>query len=86
MREPALPAQPRGLFCDKVAATVANVGRGTAALYAEQNMRLQAQDLRGDMIRGGVRRVRLVQHRTECAAAGWGSLTICTSVARLCGQ
>jgi len=85
-REPVLPAQPRGLVCDRTTATVTSVGRATAALYAEQSVRQQAQEVRGDMIRGGLRRVRMVHARTHCAPTGWSSLTTCTTVARLCGQ
>jgi hypothetical protein len=86
VREPPLAPPPRGLICDKATSTVTNVGRATTSLYAQENLKHQVRDLRGDMVQAGVRRVRPVQMRTECRPAGYGALTSCTAVVRLCGR
>jgi hypothetical protein len=76
--------------CDTVTATGTSYGRHQARRHAEQNLRHQLPDARGDLVSAGLRRVRTVGKRTTCKPyslfGGATSLTTCTIQARVCGR
>jgi hypothetical protein len=89
-RDPALPAAPRARTCDVATAAATTFGAARARLYAEQALRYQIVDLRGEMLQSGLRRVRPVHRAASCAtsdpAGGPSAVHQCVVKVRLCGR
>jgi hypothetical protein len=83
-------AAKRGPVCETASGHATSFGKATARLHAETSMRLQAAEIRGELLQGGLRRVRVSRPAGDCqplpgAFRGIG-LAHCRSYAQVCGQ
>jgi hypothetical protein len=83
-------AAKRGPVCDTASGQATSFGQSTSRLYAETAMKQQAAVIRGELLQGGLRRIRVSRPVTDCqplpgAFRGIG-LAHCRSYAQICGQ
>jgi hypothetical protein len=83
-------AAARGPVCETASGHATSFGQATARLYAETTMRQQASEIRGELLQGGLRRIRVGRSTADCqplpgAFRGIG-LAHCRSYAQVCGQ
>lgn len=73
--------------CEDAIAEGSAENRGKASALAEAGTRHQFDDVRGNLLAQGLRRIRVVKAETSCRPHTLGlGLVKCTSVARLCGR
>ena len=87
---PRTVAAKRGPVCDTASGQATSFGQMTSRLYAETAMKQQAAVIRGELLQGGQRRIRISRPVTDCqplpgAFRGIG-LAHCRSYAQVCGQ
>jgi hypothetical protein len=83
-------AASRGPVCETASGQATSFGQSTARLYAEQSMRQQAGEIRGELLQSGLRRIRVGRSIADCqplpgAFRGIG-LAHCRSYAQVCGR
>jgi hypothetical protein len=83
-------AVKRGPVCETASGHATSFGRATSQLHAQSAMRQQAAEIRGELLQGGVRRIRIGRATGDCqplpgAFRGMG-LAHCRSYAQVCGQ
>lgn len=73
--------------CEDAIAEGSGETRSQAAELAEAGTRHQFDDVRGNLLAQGLRRIRVTNAETRCRPHTLGlGLIKCTSVARLCGR
>jgi hypothetical protein len=81
---------PRIAPCDTLSGSGTAAGRGVALAYAQRQVSHQFADARGDLLRAGYRRIRVIGRSSECRADKIGglsaSLITCTAKVRVCGK
>jgi hypothetical protein len=80
----------RGPICETASGHATSFGRATSQLHAQTAMRQQAAEIRGELLQGGLRRIRVGRPTGDCqplpgAFRGMG-LAHCRSYAQVCGQ
>jgi hypothetical protein len=83
-------AAKRGPMCETATGHATSFGRATSQLHAQSAMRQQAAEIRGELLQGGLRRIRVGRPTGDCqplpgAFRGMG-LAHCRSYAQVCGQ
>ena len=85
-----MASAPREPICETASGNATTFGQSTARLYATASMRNQASDIRGELLQGGWRRIRVSRPVTACQplppAFQSAGLAHCRSVAQVCGQ
>jgi hypothetical protein len=80
----------RGPVCETADGNATSFGLATSRLYAETALKFQAAEIRGELLRAGLRRIQVSRPVSQCQPApgafrGMG-LTRCRSYAQVCGQ
>jgi hypothetical protein len=80
----------RSPVCETASGHATSFGWSNAQLHAEASMRLQAGEIRGELLQTGLRRIRISRAISDCqplpgAFRGIG-LAHCRSAAQVCGQ
>jgi hypothetical protein len=83
-------AGKRGPVCETADGSATSFGMATSRLHAETALKYQAAEIRGELLRAGLRRIRVSRPVSQCQPApgafrGMG-LTRCRSYAQVCGQ
>ena len=85
-----MASAPRGPICETASGNATTFGQSTARLYATASMRHQANEIRGELLQGGWRRIRVSRPVTACqplpSVFQGAGLAHCRSVAQVCGQ
>lgn len=83
--DPSLSAAPEScedIVSDGIASTL-----GEARWIAREGVRQQFADVRGNLLRAGFKRVRIVSSDVRCRPHSLGlGLSTCTAAARACGR
>lgn len=83
-------ATSRGPVCETASGHATSFGPSIARLYAQASMRQQADEIRGELLQSGLRRIRISRSTGDCqplpgAFRGIG-LAHCRSYAQICGR
>lgn len=78
----AVPESCEDIVADGIASTP-----GEARWIAREGVRQQFADVRGNLLRAGLKRIRIVSSDVRCRPHSLGlGLSTCTAVARACGR
>jgi hypothetical protein len=81
-------AKARGPACEVASGMATSFGVYNSRLHASTALRHQVNEIRGEMIQGGLRRIRVTQPVFSCKplSGAFNGMAHCKAAAQLCGQ